>query len=160
MSREILKPNETELKWIEANLRIARSAIKTFAPECGQEITLKAVDAAFAAWLGQHDPQKEDPNPFINAFGIAFGQQFVDQLGFSWAVVRDGDGTEMAVHGATGDAAGDVFVYPPSFVAKRYMSKTTGFFESSFEDMKRDIQHPPTSSAKKSWWRVWSKDRT
>ena len=36
--------------------------------------SLRSLDAAFTAWLAQHDPKKEDPNPSINAFGIAFGQ--------------------------------------------------------------------------------------
>jgi hypothetical protein len=156
MSREVLEPNEVELKWIEAQLKVARSAIKVFAPGQGEGITLRALDAAFAAWLAQHDAAKEDPNPYINAFGIAFGQHFVDQLGFTWAVVRDEDGTEMAVHGITG--GGDSFVYPPNFVAKRYMSKATDFFERTFQEMRRDIEHPPSAPAKKPGWKFWSRD--
>jgi hypothetical protein len=103
MHQEILEPNESELNWIGACLRVARSTIQTFAPEQGEEVTPKALDAAFCAWLTQHDPQREDPNPFINAFGISFGQYLADHLGLRWVVVRDGNGTELAVHGQPGD---------------------------------------------------------
>lgn len=158
MRQEILEPNEAERKWIEANLRIARTAIKTFAPDRGPDITLPGLDAAYASWLAQHDPAKEDPNPFINAFGIAFGQHFVDELGFSWAVVKEGENAEMAVHRASKGLAGDSFIYPPNFVAKRYTSKATDFFERTFQQMRRDIEHPPASPTKKPWWKAWSKE--
>ena len=135
MSQTILEPNEAELKWIEANLQVARSAIKTFAPEHGEQITLAALDAAFATWLSQHDPQQEDPNPFINAFGIGFGQYLADHLDLKWAVVNDDAGTELAVHGQPGD----ILIFPTNFVAKRYATRETGFFGRLYAQMETDI---------------------
>lgn len=155
MSQEILAPNETELQWIEANLRIARSAIKAFAPQHAAEITLGALDAAFTSWLAQHDPQQQDPNPYINAFGIGFGQYLVDHLNLRWAVVKDDKGAEMAVHGQPGD----ILIFPPSFVAKRYMSKATGFFEPIYAQMEKDIAAARGTTAKRPFWKFWSKDR-
>ena len=159
MPQTVLELNESERRWIDAHLRVARSTIKAFAPDHGQEITLRALDAAFGAWLAQHDPTKEDPNPYINAFGVAFGQHFVDELHFTWVLVQDEHGTQMAVHGAPGDQPGDVFVYPPNFVSKRYLIKTTDFFERTFQEMRGDIEHPPNAPAKKPGWKFWSKKR-
>ena len=154
MPQKILKPNASEEKWIQANLGLGQELVRTFAPSsAGAPASLRSLDEAFAAWLAQHDPAKEDPNPMINAFGIAFGQHFVDKLHFSWAVVSDEHGTEMAVHGSPGD----IIVYPPNFVAKRYTSKATGFFESTFAEMKRDVERVRSAPAKATWWKFWDK---
>ena len=80
------------MTWIEENLRKARQII---GKEEGEIIELKDLDEAFGQWLDTHDLKKEDPNPFINAFGIAFGQLLVDDLGLEWAVVMD----EQHLHG-------------------------------------------------------------
>jgi hypothetical protein len=82
----------------------------------------------FAAWLGewleQPEQDREDPNPFINAIGSAFGQALVDALGLEWAVVSDEHGTEIAVHGQPGD----ILVFPPNLVAKRFARRATRGF--------------------------------
>lgn len=159
MSQEILEPNDAELKWIDENLQTVRSAIKTFAPEHGDQITLAALDVAFAAWLSQHDPQQEDPNPYINAFGIGFGQHFVDELDFKWVLVRDAEGTEMAVQGQPGDQ----LIFPPNFVAKRYVNRVTGFFVPIYTQMEQDIaavrdHYASPKASPRSRWKFWRRD--
>jgi len=94
------------------------------------------LDEAFARWLDMHDPTHEDPNPYINAFGIAFGQYLVDHCGLKWMVVIDDQGTEMAVRGQPGD----VLIFPSNFVAKRYVSRQKNFFSLFYAEMKKDIE--------------------
>ena len=66
----------------------------------------------------------DDPNVFINAFGIAFGWYLVDRLELEWKVVQDKDGTEIAVWGRDGN----ILVFPPNLVGKRFSAGTTSFF--------------------------------
>jgi hypothetical protein len=56
-----------------------------------------APDAAWAARLAGHARGQEDPNPYINAFGLAFGAYLVDRLGLAWKVVSDKDGPPYPV---------------------------------------------------------------
>ena len=112
MSQTILEPNPDEIEWIASNLQTMRTLIQQYtATSIGEGITLRALDVVWSAWLSQHDNSKEDPNPLINSFGIAFGQSFVDKLGFSWVIVTDEHGTEIAVHGQPND----FLVFPPNF---------------------------------------------
>ena len=78
MSQKLLELTQAENEWIEARRHDALSAIKTFAPQQSQQISLAGLDSAFSAWLSQHNPEQEDPNPFINAFGIGFGQYLAE----------------------------------------------------------------------------------
>jgi hypothetical protein len=135
-------PNEAEQKWIAANLRVSRSFANAYA---GHQVAdgvppVEILDRAWTAWLGQWDAQpegsREDPNPIVNAVGIAFGQHLVNALGLEWAVVTDQYGTEMAVHGNPGN----IVVFPANLVAKRFESRTTGFIVPLFLRMCADIQ--------------------
>jgi len=122
--QDITKPNSSELDWIAQNLATARELAKEYVshPE-NEPLTPENLDEAFAAWLEEWSSTKGDPNPVINAFGIAFGQYLVDNLGLQWAVVTDSHGTEIAVHGSPGDQ----LVFPPNLVAKRFVKRQTGF---------------------------------
>ncbi|WP_144996206.1 DUF3806 domain-containing protein [Polystyrenella longa] len=72
---------------------------------------------------------------FINAFGIAFGQCLIEELGFDWVVASDEHGTEMAVHRKQNDAV----VFPLNLVAKRYVNGETEFFVPVFDDIKGQL---------------------
>lgn len=99
-----------------------------------------ALDDAYAAWFqdwsGQAPGEQEDPNVFVNAFGLAFGQYLVDTLKLGWAVATDEHGTEIAVHGQPGD----VLVFPPNLVAKRFERSETQFFQPVYEEMRRQVE--------------------
>ena len=155
MTQRILPPNDAEMKWIQANCALGTKLIQTFASSPSEmSPSLSTLDTAFAAWLAQHDPAQEDPNPIINAFGIVFGQFFVTELSFVRAVVQDRQGTEMAVHGSPGD----ILVFPPNLVAKRYASRQTGFFAPTFAKMKEEIVRVRTKAVSKTpWWKFGSK---
>ena len=74
--------------------------------------------------MNHHDPSDDDANVYINAFGVAFGSYLVERLGLVWRVVDDEYGTEMAVWGHDGD----ILVFPPNLVGKRYVSRQMRFF--------------------------------
>jgi hypothetical protein len=143
-------PNASELDWIESCLRKA----KEIAGDADGLMDLPDMDEAWGRWLDSHDPEVEDPNPVINAFGIAFGQHIIDDLGLNWAVVSDEHGTEMCVHGQPGD----VLVYPCNFVSKRYVSRQKDFFVAIYSEMRNDIlrmQRMCAPAVKKPWWKLW-----
>lgn len=120
-----LTPGEQD--WIARNLAKAGEVAERYGlgPDAESRLGPATLDRAWAAWLAEHQRGADDPNSIINAFGIALGQHFVDRLGLEWKVVQDDQGTEMAVWGR----AGDVLVFPPNLVGKRYASGVTTFFE-------------------------------
>jgi hypothetical protein len=150
MAAKITKPNEAERQWIAKNLAATREFVSAFSAG-SSDIELPVLDAAFAAWLQQHDHESEDPNPVINAFGVAFGQNLVDQLQLEWVVASDEHGTELAVHGQTGD----VLIYPANLVAKRYTARETGFFVPLFDEMRARIESVRSETPERPWWKFW-----
>jgi Domain of unknown function (DUF3806) len=138
MGQRMSDPSESERAWIAANIELAAEIAKaTGLPvDPGDHLAPSTLDAAWAAWLAGHDRATEDPNPYINAFGLAFGQHLVDDLGLAWKVVEDRDGTEMAVWGEVGD----VLVFPPNLVGKRYVEGATGFFVPTADQIARRVQ--------------------
>ncbi len=140
MAQRIEALNDAERAWIESNLRTACAFVHAYAAEVAERLPSPAgLDRAWATWLGawaaQPEGTREDPNPSINAVGIAFGQHLIDALGLYWAVVSDEHGTEMAVYGNDGA----VLVFPANLVAKRFSSRTTGFIASLLHQMHSDI---------------------
>jgi len=146
MQQKIESPNAGELRWLDENL----NRLREFAEKpAGHHFSLSELDGVFRDWIASRRAD-EDPNPMINAFGTAFGQYLVDRLSMAWSVLTDEHGTEMAVCGQPGD----VLVFPPNFVAKRFAAKEVGFFESTFRSMAADIEAARKKAAK-PWWRPW-----
>ena len=142
MEQRVEAPNDSERKWIDANLRVSCSFVKAY--DASVEVTgvppAAALDRAWTAWLrnweSQPEEDRDDPNPIINAVGIAFGQHLVNALGLEWAIVTDQHGTEIAVHGRPGN----IIVFPPNLVAKRFERRTDGFVVPLLEKMCTDIR--------------------
>lgn len=147
MAPQFAELNASEREWIAKNLAATREMIVAFGDESGEPAPA-ILDAAFADWMSRHDFDSEDPNPVINAFGIAFGQYLADQLALEWTVATDEHGTELAVHGQPGD----ILIYPGNLVAKRYMDRTTGFFVSLYEQFREQIERLRTP---RRWWKFW-----
>lgn len=126
MGQKISDLNLSEQQWVARNVDLAGEIAKVYGlpVEPGDPLDPQMLDAAWAAWLADHARGEEDPNPYINAFGCAFGAYLVERLGLEWRVVEDKHGTEMAVWGQEGD----VLVFPPNLVGKRYVAGTTTFF--------------------------------
>jgi hypothetical protein len=139
--QKVEAPNEAESEWVKKNVDVAKALV---AAHRGDDVdaavaaalpNLADLDEAYAAWYegwqAQPPANREDPNPYINAVGMAFGQRFVDELGFRWAVVTDEHGTEIAVHGDPHD----FLVFPPNLVAKRFERGETRFLEFLYTEI-------------------------
>ncbi len=150
MIPKLSKPNDAELEWIANNLAATREMVAEFAGRVSN-LEPAVLDVAYAAWFAQHAPKSEDPNPAINAFGIAFGQHLVDQLQLNWVVASDQHGTEMAVHGQPGD----ILVYPPNLVGKRYSAHETDFFAPLFCKIRKQIVAVRSQTLARPWWKFW-----
>jgi hypothetical protein len=140
--QKIETPNEAEVEWIATHVKIATTLAAAYGH--GEGTTLpdpSQLDEAYAAWLAgwleTPEAERDDPNAYINAIGLAFGQTLVDDLGLQWAVITDEYGTEMAVHGQPGD----VIVYPPNLVGKRFESGETHFLAPLYDEIKAQVDH-------------------
>ena len=132
-SQKIEPPNAGEVEWVRANAYTGdeQAALPDLA------LLDEIFESWLAEWLEQPESEREDPNPYINAIGMAFGQRLVDELGLEWAVVSDERGVEIAVHGQPGD----ILVFPPNLVAKRFETGETGFLAPTYEAIAQEIRH-------------------
>jgi hypothetical protein len=127
-----------EQTWIQEQLAAAAQFVGDYgSPRVSPG--LAALDHAWASWLDRQTVDPHDPNPVINAVGVAFGQALIDALdGFGWVIATDDQGSDLAVSGLPG--SGDVLVYPANVVAKRYESRTDTFLVAVHAEMVRDIR--------------------
>jgi hypothetical protein len=132
----------SEMKWLDTNLALSRSFVNRH--DGGTVVegvpTAAALDRAWSAWLAEWESApaetREDPNPILNAVGVALGQHLVDVLGLRWAIVTDPYGTEVAVHGEPGE----VLLFPPNLVGKRFANRTTGFIAPLLAQVCADVR--------------------
>jgi hypothetical protein len=140
--QKIETPNQSELEWVQGNLKVASALVAAYTGKTDETAApgLRDLDEVYARWyedwVAPAPEHREDPNPYINAVGIAFGQRLVDDLGLRWAVVTDEHGTEIAVHGEPGD----ILVFPPNLVAKRFERGEIGFLGSVYEEIAQQVR--------------------
>jgi hypothetical protein len=138
--QRLSKLNEAEIRWIKDCVANARVLARKYCE--GREVPdldPSVLDAVFDGWLRDWKERKteQDPNPVINAIGLAFGQWLVDSLGMQWTVVSDDTGTDMGV--GYGHPANRVLVFPTHLVAKRVQARETGFLEPMWHVIKNQI---------------------
>lgn len=130
--QKIGPPNESELEWVRAHVDAVKEAT-------GGDVTVAALDELYTGWYegwaAQPEEARADPNDMINAVGLSFGQALVDGVGLDWAVVTDEHGTEIAVHGQPGD----ILVFPPNLVAKRFERGETGFLQMVYDGIAAQV---------------------
>ena len=73
-----------------------------------------------------------------NAVGMAFGQYLVDRLGFQWVAVFDDHCAEVAVVALPG--RGDLLIFPPNLVGKRWQSGVTAFLVPIYEEVAANLR--------------------
>ena len=146
MLQTIENPNAAEIRWLGESLDRLRAFAKKPA---GHQFSLAELDSAYRDWIDSRS--QEDPNPMINSFGTAFGQHLVEHLSMTWSVVTGEQGTEMAVCGQPGD----ILVFPPNLVAKRFVAKEVGFFETLYGAMARDVTDLRRKAQPRPWWKFW-----
>ncbi len=122
---KISELNDAERAWIDGNIADLRAGLVDagYRLEDGRPIDPATLDAAWAAWLRDRDPN-EDPNSSINRFGHAFGQYLADRVGLEWKMVEDEYGTDAAIVGQPGD----IVIVPASVAAKRFEDGISSFF--------------------------------
>lgn len=129
---------ESQRDWIESLLRDAETIANAFAPDSRGQLTLERLDAAHSAWQSQGIEDQNEITATINAVGTAFGEAFVQALGFEWGVVHDQFGTDLAIRSRPD--AGEIFIFPVSFVAKRWKRGETDFLAASFHAIQDQVR--------------------
>lgn len=119
--------SDAERAWIAGNVAVAQELLATLSPvERGKTLTPDVLDRLYAYWVARQAQVELSPNDVINAIGLAFGQHLVERHGLNWVIVTDHDPPEIAVHGQPGD----LLLFPPNLVAKRFERSETYFLVS------------------------------
>jgi hypothetical protein len=120
---EQFRPFESE----EFELQVSLAAATQLSIKYGSggELTPEGLDEVFSRWIFDEE-EKEDGSAVANALGAAFGEFFVEHLGFRWIVLTNQFGTDYAVRHHLGETT----AYPRASVQKRIESRETGFFHS------------------------------
>ncbi len=133
---DISRPNDEEKRWLAGHqMRALMLARAHGDPATATAPSLAALDRAWVAESEELRASGGDPNPLIQALGVALGQHLVDRLGLIWVIANDPLGTEVAVH----EPQGDTLVYPLSLVAKRWERREGAFLVALFDAMAEDI---------------------
>jgi uncharacterized protein DUF3806 len=138
-----MRPNtesltEKERQWVEVQLHAAEDFVKDMLSKPVQ-MTLRNLDRAFEAWVDSVSKKDvSEINRVINCVGVAFGQILVDQIGLTWVIATDKDGSDLAVYGLPD--RGDVLIFPANFVAKRWERDEVNFLEESFHEIAKQVK--------------------
>jgi hypothetical protein len=134
---------ELDIAWVNEQLERATVLARRHGdPPTSRRPSLAALDAMWAEAIATLDTSDGDgANAIINLVGVGIGQHLVDELGLTWTVCEDEYGIDLAVHGEPGN----IIVTPTSFVAKRWVSKTSTFIVEVIPDMMEHIRRmrPP-----------------
>jgi hypothetical protein len=140
-AESIVPLTEAERDWVAQHLHLAQELLAELSPvERGKALTPEVLDRLYAYWWSRKSQMEIDPNHVINAVGIAFGQYLVDVCGLQWVAVMKGATGEIAVHGERGDLQ----LFPPNLVAKRYERGETYVLNEigrSVADVAQKLQH-------------------
>jgi hypothetical protein len=135
---EVQPVNDAERGWINEHLDLLRAVgigVRD-ARQLGAHF-----DALLSRWLAVPDPRRPDPNPDINLIGLGLGAHLAARTGLEWAVVSDGTGTEIALHGQPGN----ILIYPTNAVAKRWIEQEIGFLPDFADRTVQAVAHIQTA---------------
>ena len=134
MNRKIEPLDHDARQRIRGQVEEARRFVATHLPGEGEEaFSLLLLDEAFAEWASAEQSEVEAIDATVEVVGAAFGDFLVRGLGFSWVMVRDEQGTELAVHGLPGE--GDVLIFPQHLVAKQGAEPEPNFLTRSYRQI-------------------------
>lgn len=139
MAEKIEDLSASERVWLSLNLGRARNFARKYGgdPDNSTVASLAGLDAAWSAMAPKLREPGGEPNFLINAVAAAFGQRFVDELGFEWKLITDNHGTNLCVQAQPYS----MIVTPTSLIAKRWNSGEDHFIASLFSVMSADIRH-------------------
>lgn len=133
---DIARPNDEEKRWMAGHQMRALMLGRAHGdPATAIAPSFAALDRAWVTECATLRENDGDPNPLIQALGVALGQHLVDSLGLVWVIATDPVGTEIAVH----EPAGDTLVYPLNLVAKRWERREGAFLAALARAMTEDI---------------------
>lgn len=128
--------NDAEKRWMAGHqMRALMLGRGHGDPPTATTPSFAALDRAWVAEGAELRASGGDPNPLIQALGIALGQHLVDRHKLDWCVATDSFGTEVALYGKNGD----VLVYPLNLVAKRWSRGEGAFLVALVKAMDEDI---------------------
>lgn len=131
--------------WKQAQIAGVCDFIDKHSPaDRGGQLTIDALDRAFASWLALSVTEISQVNEAINFVGVMFGEFLVQSLGFEWVIATDEHGSELAVLALPNQ--GNVLIYPANFVAKRWQRKEANFLVGAFESIDKQVEN-----AKAAW---------
>jgi hypothetical protein len=133
----VTPPSDSELAWLEESVaRACAMAVEYAGAAPGAMPTAAQLDVVWAKASELLRDNGDDPNVFINIIGLTFGQLLSTALQLNWAVVTDEHGTDLALH----HAMPEIVLFPTNLVAKRWVSRETGFIAPLYEQLVGDIR--------------------
>jgi hypothetical protein len=137
MKQEIMDLNQAEHEWVANSLAQVKGLVESaIGKDATDWLRPALLDKAYKVWNAGHRRGEEDPNSWINAFGIAFGKWLSQELDLEWKLVSDELGTELAIFGMPGK----ILLFPPNLVAKRYVDGQTEFFLPLSQAIVKDVK--------------------
>ena len=118
-----------EIDWVAEQIVLASRFVDPGGD--GSLPSLAAIDEAWVKFLEGGMSANEGANAIVLCTGVAFGEHLVRSLGFAWFIATDDWGTDIALRARPG--RGDITIFPTDYVSKRWESKETGFFATSFK---------------------------
>lgn len=136
MKLEALQPRERE--WLRQKLDSVNTYISSLLPEfSGAKIDAGLLDRLWTAWMAAEPDDNETTANFLQAFGVAFGQLLVDEIGFEWAIFTDESGTGIAVHAPS--ATSNTCIVPIDFVLTQYENGENAFVAQTYQEIGRIV---------------------
>jgi hypothetical protein len=119
--------SHAETAWLQQQ----RDAARTLGEQAGLAGDPIAVcDGLIRCWHAASS--RPDPNPIVNAAGVAVGDVLAREFGLEWKIITDSFGTDMGLW----RARGSIILAPTSSVAKRFADGKDGFLPALLEDLR------------------------
>ena len=138
MDANVGTPTESQQAWLRAQV----AAAAQFAADYGSPRTtpgLPSLDHAWASWVDRQEVDPTDPEPVLNAVGVAFGQALLAQLPeFRWVRVVEDGSENLALLGPP--SHGDVLIYPEDLVTAQYEARGGVFLVDAVNQIVNEVR--------------------
>jgi hypothetical protein len=127
VAEERLELNAAERDWLDGLLAWGRTFVVSYGIDVADDElpTPQQLDGAFPRWAREPIETRIHANDVVHICGAVLGAHLCRELGLRWILVRDDDGTELAINGDPGD----ILIFPINATAKRVGRGEFEFFE-------------------------------
>ena len=129
---------QSQQAWLQAQV----AAATQFTVDYGSPRTapgLPSLDHAWASWVDRQSVYPADPEPVLNAVGVAFGEALRAQLPeFRWVRVTEDGEENLALLGPPDQ--GDVLIYPEDVVAAQYEARGGAFLVDAVNQIVNEVR--------------------